>query len=43
MGYNMSCLADNNVAYFAETVFRGRRTLFGIKLEDRLLLIYVIG
>src|SRR3989344_4262131 len=34
---------SNGIVYFAETDFRGRRTKFGIKDEDRSKHVYIIG
>ncbi|MEA1929476.1 MAG: type IV secretion system DNA-binding domain-containing protein [Patescibacteria group bacterium] len=34
---------DRDITYFAETDFRGKRTKFGIKSEDRARHVYVIG
>ena len=39
----MEAPKDKNIVYFAETDFRGKRTPFGIKLEDRARHVYVIG
>lgn len=36
-------MEDKNITYFAETDFRGKRTRFGIKGEDRARHIYTIG
>ena len=44
--YNIVAMPEETnqeVTYFAETDFRGRRTKFGIKSEDRARHLYVIG